>query len=185
MNRLLTVLGEELAGVHPRLLLAQILMAPFPPYAGSRLRAAALRLAGFHIGPGVVFWGAPTITGDGDLYSRLHVGRECWFNAGCFLNLGAAIRIGDRVSIGHQAMFLTDTHQLGDATRRAGPLRAAPITIGDGAWLGARCTILPGVNIGAGAIVAAGAVVTRDAPANTLVGGIPAVVLRSLDTPQE
>jgi maltose O-acetyltransferase len=55
-----------------------------------------------------------------------------------------------------------------------------PVTIGNGAWLGARCTILPGVNVGEGAIVAAGAVVTHDVPANTMVAGVPARAIRDL-----
>jgi maltose O-acetyltransferase len=55
-----------------------------------------------------------------------------------------------------------------------------PITVGDGAWVGANATIMPGVSIGAGAVVAAGAVVTKSVDADTLVGGVPAVLLRPL-----
>jgi maltose O-acetyltransferase len=65
-------------------------------------------------------------------------------------------------------------------SRRAGDLKAEPVTIGDGAWIGARATILPGVTIGGGAVVAAGSVVTRDLPANVLAGGVPARVIREL-----
>jgi acetyltransferase-like isoleucine patch superfamily enzyme len=137
-------------------------------------------MAGFRIGPRTVFWGAPTITGGPGLHRRLCVGTECWFNVGCFLDLSADIVVGDRVSIGQEVMILTNSHRIGDMGRRAGPLEASPVCVEDGAWLSTRCTILPGVTVGAGAVVAAGAMVTRDVPPHTLVGGVPARVIREL-----
>ena len=180
MTSLRQVVAEELEGLHGRLLLARLLLAPLPIHVGSRLRAQVLRLAGFAIGHGTVMWGLPTLTGGRDIYRNLVVGPYCWFNVGSFLDLGAPITIGERVAVGHQVMMLTHSHEVGPAERRAGPLTVAPIGVGDGAWLGARCTILPGVTVGEGAVVAAGAVVTKDVPAHTLVGGVPAKVLRSL-----
>jgi maltose O-acetyltransferase len=180
MSRLGTVLREELDGLHVRLLLARSLMAVLPPYVGSRVRPALLRAAGFAIGRGTVMWGAPLITGSRGLQRRLTVGRECWFNVGCHLDLSAEVTIGDRVSIGQEVMILTNAHRIGDSDRRAGPLASSPVRIEDGAWLSTRCTILPGVTVGAGAVVAAGAVVTRDVAPHTLVGGVPARKLRSL-----
>jgi acetyltransferase-like isoleucine patch superfamily enzyme len=155
-------------------------MGPLPPHVGNRLRVYLLRLIGFQIGRGTVMWGAPTITGKGNLCSRLYVGNDCWFNVGCFLNLGATISIGDRVALGHQVMILTDTHAIGDQARRAGRLEARPVYIGDGAWLGARSVVLPGVTIGEGAVVAAGAVVNKTVAPHLLVGGTPARPLREL-----
>lgn len=181
MKRLWQVTRSEFAQYHVRLQLAQLAMWPLPPHVGNRLRVYLLRQAGFHIGQGTVMWGAPIITGSGDLYTRLHVGRDCWFNGGCLLNLGATIRIGDRVAFGHEVMILTDTHEIGDQGRRAGPLVARPVEIGDGAWIGARAMLLPGVRIGAGAVVAAGAVVTKDVAPHTVVGGTPARSIRELD----
>jgi maltose O-acetyltransferase len=172
---------EESQGLHPRLLLARLLLAPLPLHVGSRLRPAVLRWAGFRIGRGVVMWSTPTFTGGRGMYANLQIGRSCWLNAGCFFDLGAPITLGDRVSLGQQVMILTNSHQMGAAERRAGPLVARPVVVGDGAWIGSRATILPGVTIGPGAIVAAGAVVTADVAANTLVGGVPARLIRAVD----
>ena len=180
MHKLAHVIREELRGLHLRLLLAQMLLAPLPIHVGSRVRVHVLRLAGFQIGSGCVIWGTPTITGDGDLYRKLTIGQGCWFNVACFFDLGAPINIGDHVAIGHQVMILTTSHEIGPQGQRASALEVHPVTINSGAWLGARCTILPGVTIGAGAIVAAGAMVSRDVPPNTMVAGIPARVVKSL-----
>jgi maltose O-acetyltransferase len=156
-------------------------MSWFPPYCGSRLRPAILRAAGFRIGAGTVFWGRPTIVGGQDLQKRLVIGADCWFNLNCYFDLGGDITIGDRVAVGQEVMILTNSHRVGDLNRRAGPLNASPVRVEDGAWLSTRCTILPGVTIGSGAVVAAGAVVNRSVPPNVMVGGVPARIIRELD----
>jgi acetyltransferase-like isoleucine patch superfamily enzyme len=103
---------------------------------------------------------------------------------GTFLNRDVYIRpqttIGAGVSVGPFARFVTETHDLGGPTGRAGRGRTEPIAIGDGCWIGADVTVLGGVTIGAGSVVAAGSVVIRDVPADTLVAGVPARVVRSL-----
>lgn len=180
MKRVWQLFRSETDQFHLRLQLAHLGMWPLPPHVGTRLRVALLRMAGFQIGHGTVIWGTPMITGSGDLYKRLRIGCDCWFNGGCFFNLGAPITIGDRVAFGHQVMVLTDSHAIGDQRRRAGPLEALPIQIGNGAWVGARATILPGVTIGEGAVVAAGAVVTKAVAPHLLVGGVPARPIREL-----
>lgn len=180
MKRLWQLVRSETDQFHLRLQLAYLGMWPLPPHVGTRLRAYLLRMAGFQIGRGTVMWGTPMITGSGDLYSRLRIGCDCWFNVGCFFNLGATITIGDRVSFGHQVMVMTDSHVIGDRKRRAGPLEALPVQINDGAWVGARATILPGVTIGEGVVVAAGAVVTKSVAPHLLVGGVPARPIREL-----
>jgi maltose O-acetyltransferase len=157
-------------------------VAPFPKYSGNQLRARALALAGFDIGPGCGFFGKAIITGSGNIYERLKIGRNCWFNIDCLFDLGAQITIGDHVGVGHQVMFLTSSHTLGGPDQRYGPLVAKPIRIGQGAWIGSRCIILPGVTVAEGAVVAAGAVVTKDVPANVIVAGVPAVVVRQLNS---
>lgn len=173
-SSLLRVVREELSGVHLRLILARVLLWPLPMAAGGRIRSMALRAIGFRIGHGTLFAGMPLILGNRDLYRNLVIGGGCWINIGCVFDLGALVTIGFGVSIGHQVLMLTSTHEIGASGHRASKLIRKPITIHDGAWLGARCTVMPGVSIGAGAIVAAGAVVTKDVPANAIVAGVPA-----------
>ena len=85
------------------------------------------------------------------------------------------ITIGSKVAISREAFLCTASHDISKPNR---PLVTAPITVCDGAWIGARAIILPGVTIGEGAVVAAGAVVTRDVEPFTVVGGNPARVLK-------
>lgn len=86
----------------------------------------------------------------------------------------AKITIGTKVAISREAFICTASHDILKANR---PLTTAPITICDGVWIGARATILPGVTIGEGAVVAANAVVTKDVEPWTVVGGNPARVI--------
>jgi maltose O-acetyltransferase len=181
MNRIGYLFREETEGFHLPYLIARTLMAPIPSYTGERIRGIIFKLMGFDIGYGSGFSGAPAISGPRPLQANLHIGKHCWFNCGCVFDVGAPVRIGDNISVGHQVMFITTSHEIGTLGRRAGPLTIAPITIGDGVWLGARCMILPGVTVGAGAVIAAGAVVTRNVPPNMIVGGTPARPLRTLD----
>jgi maltose O-acetyltransferase len=171
---------QEITGLHWRLMAARLLVAPLPIYVGSRLRSLVLRIAGFRVGRGTLIAGMPTISGPKGLHRNLVIGRHCFVNVGCLLDLGAALVVGDRVSLGQEVMLLTTTHEPGPLQHRAGPIRSSPVSVGDGAWLGARCVVLPGVRIGEGAIVAAGAVVTRDVESHTLVAGVPARFVRSL-----
>ena len=92
------------------------------------------------------------------------------------------MHIGNRVLIGPGVCICSVTHST-DATirREVGGSFAYPIWIGDDCWIGARATILPGVRIGEGSVVAAGAVVSGDVEAGSVVGGVPAKVLRRLE----
>lgn len=183
MSKLRKVIDEELGGLQPRYLFGKALLNLLPPYTLVRLRMKILRWVGFNIGEGTGISGALQITGVGNIYERLTIGQNCYLNVDSLFDLSAPITIGNHVAIGHQAMLMTNTHHMGSSARRAGALIAHPITVEDGAWLGARCIILPGVTIGAGAIVAAGAVVTKDVAPNTIVGGVPAKLIKHLDEP--
>jgi maltose O-acetyltransferase len=89
----------------------------------------------------------------------------------------------DHVSVGHDVMFLTRSYEPGSAHQRAGAMKAAPILVKKGAWLGARCTVLPGVTIGEGAVIGASVVVDKDVPAQTLVMGQQRISLAKWRTP--
>jgi maltose O-acetyltransferase len=181
LRKILSIAYSEIRQFHPRLWLASLLMAPLPLYVGGRLRTQILRLAGFRLGAGTMFIGTPVLTGLGDISERLAVGKACIISWGCYFDLQDAIRIGDRVGIGPLTVIITSGHSIDNPHNRVGELVARPVTIGDGAFLGARCTIMPGVSIGAGAVVAAGSVVSKDVPAHTVVGGVPARVYGELD----
>lgn len=107
---------------------------------------------------------------------NLTLGKDVFINIGCRFQDTGGISIGDGSLIGHGSTLTTLNHSV-DPARRS-DMTPAPIVIGRKVWLGASVTVVPGISIGDGAIVAAGAVVTRDVPAGTIVGGVPARVIR-------
>lgn len=107
---------------------------------------------------------------------NLHLGEDVFINIGCRFQDAGGITIGDGSLIGHGSTLTTLDHGV-DPDRRADMI-PAPIVIGRKVWLGASVTVVPGVTIGDGAIVGAGAVVTKDVPANAIVAGVPARVIR-------
>lgn len=116
-----------------------------------------------------------------DAGEKLTLGAKSYVNTSVHLDLSAPIYIGSCVHIGPGSSLITSTHRLGEPKRRAGEVTASPIRIGDGSWLGARVMVLPGVEIGEGAVVAAGAVVIENLLANSLYAGVPAKLIRRLD----
>ena len=105
---------------------------------------------------------------------KVHIGYECMFTG------HAPIDIADEVMIANKTNLVTSGHPVPPDQRRD-HLTGAPIAIETNVWIGTAATILPGVTIGAGSVVAAGAVVTHDVPPATLVAGVPAAVIRELD----
>lgn len=142
-----------------------------PPFTAARLTTNALRLLGVRIGRASVFWGMPELFGPGDVCSRLRIGTYCGFNVRTYFELYDDIVIGEHVAVGQDVMFLTRSHDSSNPAQRGGAIVSAPIEIGNGAWLGARVTVMPGVKIGAGCVIGASVVVTKDVPANMLVMG--------------
>jgi maltose O-acetyltransferase len=180
--RLARAAREEVAALSPTKVLAEVLSAALPQQTFDRTRTALLRVAGVSMGPQSLLQGPIRITGIGSRCALLSIG-ECTIITGpLHIDIGAPVRIGSFVRIGHDVTLLTIDHQIGSEILRAGKTGFGPIEIGDGAWIASRVTILPNVTVGAGAVVAAGSVVTRDVPANTLVAGIPARVIRELVT---
>jgi acetyltransferase-like isoleucine patch superfamily enzyme len=107
---------------------------------------------------------------------NLTVGKGVFINLGCRFQDTGGITIGDGTLVGHGSTLTTLNHHV-DPDRRADMI-PAPIRIGRKVWLGAAVTVVPGVTISDGAIVGAGAVVTQDVPANAIVAGVPAKVIR-------
>jgi acetyltransferase-like isoleucine patch superfamily enzyme len=112
-------------------------------------------------------------------WGRIVVGDRVFINVGTVVIAVEEVVIGDDVALAHEVMVLdSDSHGV-----EGRPYRTAPVRIGDGTWVGARATILPGVTIGKRVLVAAGSVVTRDVPDDVLVAGNPARVVRPLVYP--
>lgn len=99
-------------------------------------------------------------------------------NSGCCFQDQGGITIGDGALIGHQVVLATLNHDLNPERRKS--MKAAPIVIGKNVWIGAHATVLAGVSIGDNAVIAAGAVVTKDVPPMTVVAGIPAKTVKSV-----
>lgn len=113
-----------------------------------------------------------------DFGKNIRIGKRVFINAGCCFQDQGGITIGDGTLIGHQVVLATLDHDMDPAKRSW--MHPSPIVIGSNVWIGAHATILRGVTIGNNAVIAAGAVVTKDVPANTVAGGVPARVLREL-----
>ena len=179
LPRLTRIAIEDVEPFLSRRLLATV-ASGFPQQSFSRMRTAMLRAAGMRIGQGSLLQGPLRVTGSGNPCTEVSIGTFTLASGSLHLDVGASIRIGDRVRIGHDVCLLTVDHAVGTDELRCGPRKGGPIEIGDGAWLASRVVVLPGIKIGAGAVVAAGSVVTHDVPANTVVAGSPARTIRML-----
>ena len=158
--------------------LVNLLLAALPPSRWFALRAFLLRRCG------VDAQRDTSVCGRGWIYGRgeLHIGHGTWLSPQVvfYTHPQAPIRIGDDCDIGPGAEFITGSHEIGPAQRRAGTGRAAPITVGRGTWIGAGVRVLGGVEIGEGCVVAAGAVVTESLPPHSLAAGVPATARKAL-----
>ena len=113
-----------------------------------------------------------------DFGKNIHLGKNVFINSCCQFQDQGGIFIGDGCLIGPGSMLATLNHGFAPADRPN--MTHAPIKIGRGVWMGAHVTVLPGVTIGDNAIIAAGAVVAKDVPADMIVGGVPARVIKSI-----
>lgn len=110
-----------------------------------------------------------------DCTRQFSIGNNSVINAKCRLDNKGAISIGNNVSISQEVMILGADH---DPDSPGFKNRDLPVTIHDYVWIGSRATILPGVNIGEGAVIAAGAVVNKDVEPYNIVGGVPAKFIK-------
>jgi maltose O-acetyltransferase len=173
---------KQTDGFQPRLAFSLSVLRLLPSYAFGGLRVRLLRFAGVRVGSSSGIGGSLWVAGGPDAASRLSIGDRCFVNDGCRFDTCAPITLEDDVHIGHDVAVLTATHEIGEPELRAGRNLGLPVKIERGSWIGARATILPGVTIGAGSIVAAGAVVDRSVGPSMLVGGVPARPIKALST---
>ena len=122
--------------------------------------------AGVHLGCYWWFYGPGQIRRTG-----VSLGANSRINRDCMIDVRGGVTIGDNVSISPQVSISTAAHSAVDPAFR---VEIRPVTIEDNVWIGMRATILGGVTLGRGSVVAAGAVVTKDVPALTIVAGVPA-----------
>ena len=114
-----------------------------------------------------------------DCGKNIIVGKRVFINEGCCFQDQGGISIGDDCLIGQQVVIATLNHDLDPKHRK--DMLPAPVKIGKNVWIGAHATILQGVTIGDNSVVAAGAVVTKDVPPNTVVGGVPAKIIKTIE----
>lgn len=113
-----------------------------------------------------------------DFGKNITIGKDVFINSGCHFQDQGGIEIGDGALIGHNVVLATINHDTIPGNGRKN--HYAPIQLGKHVWIGSNATVLPGVTVGDWAVVAAGAVVTRDVPPYTIVGGVPARIIKNV-----
>lgn len=139
------------------------------------VRLLLYRLLGMQVGRANVRSGCQFTT------RLVTLGYDAMVNRGCTFDNSARVTLGDRVRVGPEVMFCTSTHELGDRAQRAAARADRPVSVGDGVWIGTRAVLLPGVTVGAGCVIAAGALVADDCAPDGLYAGVPARRVRDLD----
>lgn len=114
-----------------------------------------------------------------DFGKNLKIGKNVFINSGCRFQDQGQIIIGDESLIGHNVVFATINHDYNPSNR--GTMYLKPIELKERTWIGSHATILPGVTVGKNSVVAAGSVVTKDVPPDTIVCGNPAKFLANLE----
>lgn len=116
---------------------------------------------------------------------NITLGKNFYANHNCTILDAAQVTIGDNVMLGPNVCITTATHPLLSEPRANGLESCASISIADNVWIGLGATILPGVTVAENAVIAAGAVVTKDVPANVVVAGVPATIIKRIENPSE
>ena len=143
-------------------------------HTAEELRTLMSELVGYEVDEGFGLF--PPIYSD--FGRNIKLGRNVFINSGCCFQDQGGIELGDGCMIGHQVVIATLNHDL--MPERRASMMPAKVTLGRNVWVGAHATILPGVTIGDNSVVAAGAVVTKDVPANCVAAGVPARVVKRL-----
>lgn len=139
------------------------------------LRKHSLSLLGIKFGDGTTIRGGSYFYGGG-----LTTGINCQINRNCYFDFTQSVIFGNNVVIGHGVTFITAEHKIGSSAHRAGSAQGKAIIVEDGVWIGANSTVLPGITVGAGSVIAAGAMITRNVPSNVVMGGVPAKKIKDL-----
>jgi len=114
-----------------------------------------------------------------DFGKNIRIGKKVFINSGCRFQDQGGIIIGDESLIGHNVVLATINHDLNPNNR--GTMTLKPIVLKKRTWIGSNSTILPGITVGENSVVAAGSVVTKDVPANTIVAGNPAKFISNVE----
>ena len=134
-----------------------------------------LRSIGYEIGENTKIVGPIHNTG------TLRIGANCWIGCNLTVHGNGTVTIGDNCDIAPDVTFLTGGHQMGNHSRRAGKGESYHIAVGRGVWIGGRSTLLLNTSIGDGSMIAACACVSKDVPADTMVAGVPAEVVKEFE----
>lgn len=160
-----------------RLYLVYLLMPLIPSTRCFGLKRALLSWCGASLGKNV------RVVSSARFYisGNLEIGDDTWIGHDLLIvGGGADVKIGSKVDIGPRVSLITGTHDLLTTEgRAAGTGQSLPITIENGVWIGASATVLPGVVVGFCSVIAAGALVNRDVEARVIVGGVPAILIKS------
>lgn len=148
-------------------------------YLSASCRLLLLKLLGNKFGTKNIILGGSSFNG-----GRLKTGDNVFINRACFFDFTGKVYLGSGVSVAHGVTFTTAHHEIGPPEKRAGKITPKDIRVGNGAWIGANATIMPGVTIGNGAIVGANSLVTKSVPPNAVYAGVPAKHLKILDDGQ-
>ena len=146
------------------------------PLVPTQIRRAILRRMCDHIGAARICAGFMVNS------SRLVVGDNVFINDDVTIDCHGSVTIEDGVAIGPRCTIVTSSHLVGPPSMRRRGIDYGPVTVGRGSWLATNVTVLPGVTIGAGCIIAAGAVVHEECAPNGLYAGVPARRVKSLPT---
>jgi acetyltransferase-like isoleucine patch superfamily enzyme len=150
----------------------------FPETRLFELKRKLLNFAGANIEKKTRICSSFKLSGTG----TFNVGSETWIGHEVLIVASSAVFIGSNVDVAPCVFIGTGTHEIDPSGARiAGKGKSEEIRIGNGAWIGARSTILPGVTIGEMAIVGAGSLVLSDVPSRSIVAGVPAKIIKKVD----
>ena len=182
LDRLAYYGREMLPQVHLKLRLANMICGLLPDFGSGALRSRVYRMVGFDIGAGAVIAGnLELVSGMPAFYEKLRIGPGCNIANRVTINLDGDVRLGSNVSLGPFVRIYSGTHAIGPGSNRRAPqVVAKPVVVEDGCWIGLGAMLLPGVRVGRGSIVAAGAVVEGEIPPDSYVAGNPGKVTQKL-----